>query len=565
MRAIAFTALALLLCTLAQAKVESVAEFNAFKTKFGKQYASPAEEAKRFKIFVENMEKAKKQMELNPHATFGMNVFSDMSAAEFKSRHNAEKVYAAAQKHSHKLETIEYTAEERLAVKGRAQDWRPKGAVTPVKNQGDCGSCWSFSTTGGIEGQWFLAGNTLTSLSEQELVSCDTIDSGCNGGLMDNAFTWLLTTQNGSIVTEASYPYVSGAGAVPSCSLANTAFGARINGFKNIAKNEDDMANFVFTGGPLSIAVYAETWQTYTGGIVTNCPQDQLDHGVLIVGFDDTNNPPYWIIKNSWGPTWGESGYIRVEKGTGQCNIGTYQTTSIVNGSAPVTPTPAGPTNAPPAPIGTTFVQKTCTDRNCQKCSEIKLPQKTCIKGSTGSYTAQCATDALIITAFNSLDCSGSGSITANPINTCDIVFEASGNEHFVMNECRKSTPPQPPAPPAPTSAPATSAPAQATFTQETCLDAACSQSCQQQTFPQNTCLNLSGGGTAIATCTSTALQLTVFSASSNCTGASQTASQPINTCEQDNQGTFFENICSGTGKGKSLSAAAVRHSVKKH
>jgi hypothetical protein len=416
------------------------------------------------------------------------------------------------------------------------------------------------------------AGNPLTSLSEQELVSCDTIDSGCNGGLMDNAFTWLLSTHNGSIVTEASYPYVSGDGVVPACSMTNTAFGAQISSYQNIAKNESTMANFVYTSGPLSIAVYAETWQTYTGGIVTNCPQDQLDHGVLIVGFDDNNSPPYWIIKNSWGPTWGEQGYIRVEKGTGQCNIGTYQTTSIVKGSgptptsAPATPTPAGPTNAPPSPVGTTFIQKTCTDRNCKTCTEVKMPQLKCIKGSAGSFMAQCATDALIMTAYSSSDCSGAGTITANPINTCDIIFEPSGNEHFVMNECRKSSPPSPPAPTQapPTLAPATPAPTQQqTFTQETCQDAACSVGCQQQTFPQNACLNLSGGGTAVAVCTASALQLTVYQ-TSNCTGASQTASQPINTCEQDNQGTYFENTCSGSSS-KKLSDQMVRSSLRKN
>jgi cathepsin F/cysteine peptidase B len=252
-----------------------------------------------------------------------------MTAAEFKTRHNAERHFAARKRSA---TPIEFGAAELRAAASQAIDWRAKGAVTAVKNQGQCGSCWSFSTTGGIEGQWFLAGNALTSLSEQELVSCDTNDSGGNGGLMDNAFDWLVSNRNGQIVTEASYPYVSGGGVVPACSanLASKAVGATITGHRDITQTEDQMASFVYSSGPLSIAVDASTWQTYMGGIVTNCPQGQIDHGVLIVGFDDAASTPYWIIKNSWTTSWGEAGYIRVQKGTDQCSITSYPTTSIV-------------------------------------------------------------------------------------------------------------------------------------------------------------------------------------------------------------------------------------------
>lgn len=429
MRAIALTAMALLVCAAAGAKVSTVAQFNAFKTKYGRKYATAEEEARRLKIFEQNMAEAQRLMALNPHATFGVNEFADLSPAEFKSRHNAEKFYAAAQKQRAKLEKL--VLDPKLGA-GQAIDWRTKGAVTGVKNQGDCGSCWAFSTTGGIEGQWFLAGNTLTTLSEQELVSCDTIDAACNGGLMDNAFTWLLQAHNGSIVTEASYPYASGTGQVPACNMQNRVVGAQISSYKDIADSETTMASFVFASGPLSIAVYAQTWQTYTSGIMTNCPSSQIDHGVLIVGFDDNNNPPYWIIKNSWGTSWGEKGYIRVQKGTGQCSIGSYQTTAIVTSHGPRP-------NPPPSPAGGSFVQKTCTDPSCKQCTSISLPQQKCIKGAQGSYTVQCATDAVIVTAFKSADCSGSGTVTANPLNTCDIVFETSGDEHFVLNECGAS------------------------------------------------------------------------------------------------------------------------------
>jgi hypothetical protein len=142
---------------------------------------------------------------------------------------------------------------EKVQAAGSKIDWRAKGAVTYVKNQGQCGSCWSFSTTGNIEGQWFLAGNTLTPASEEELVSCDTADDGCNGGLMDNAFGWLVNSRGGAIVTEASYQYVSGTGNVPACSIPSGNVAAVISGHNNLPQNEAQMGAWMMTGGPLSI------------------------------------------------------------------------------------------------------------------------------------------------------------------------------------------------------------------------------------------------------------------------------------------------------------------------
>jgi len=196
-----------------------------------------------------------------------------------------------------------------------------------VKNQGQCGSCWSFSTTGNIEGQWAIAGNSLVSLSEQELVSCDTLCSGCNGGLMDDAFDWLVETQGGGITLEADYPYVSGGGYVPPCQGGQSP-AAYISGHQDVAHDEGSMAAFVAQSGPLSIAVDATSWQSYGGGVMTDCQATQVDHGVLIVGFDTSASPPFWIIKNSWGPGWGESGYIRIMYGANECLITTVPSSS---------------------------------------------------------------------------------------------------------------------------------------------------------------------------------------------------------------------------------------------
>jgi C1A family cysteine protease len=305
--------IALLAFAAASAAHDFVSEFEAFKAAHHKTYPTAVEEARRYHIFAENMKMAAKLQQSNPQATFGAGVFADISKEEFSSRHNAQQHFAARTHHATPLH---------LPTLGVTNiDWRTKGAVTAVKNQGQCGSCWSFSTTGNIEGQWFLAGNPLVSLSEQMFVSCDTIDEGCNGGLMENAYTWVVNDHQGIVYTEASYPYVSGNGNVPSCSTAGGVTGAVINGQLDLPKDEDAMGLWCGLKGPIAIGVDATSWQTYMGGIMTNCISSAVDHGVLIVGFNDVNSPPYWIIKNSWGPTWGEEGYIRVEKGTNQCLV----------------------------------------------------------------------------------------------------------------------------------------------------------------------------------------------------------------------------------------------------
>jgi cysteine peptidase B len=235
-----------------------------------------------------------------------------------------------------------FSAEEVAAAAGKSIDWRNKGAVTDVKDQAECPCCWSFSAAGSIEGQWAISGNKLVSLSSQELVSCDNYDGGCGGGLMENAFEWLLKYRKGELSTEESYPFVSGSlechmnasgfGPAPKCDMRNRTVGARITSYKDIPRNEDQMAAFVLLNGPLAIGVDSTSFQHYTGGIVTKCTGNELDHAVLIVGVDDAHKPPYWIVKNQWGKGWGEQGYIRIKKGTNQCLIREAPITAIVAG-----------------------------------------------------------------------------------------------------------------------------------------------------------------------------------------------------------------------------------------
>jgi len=259
-----------------------------------------------------------------------------------------------------------YNAAE-LAAAPTSMDWRQQGAVSPVKDQGHCGSCWAFSTTGNIEGQAFIALGSLPVLSEQELVSCDYDDSGCKGGLMDQAFGWLSSVRSGQILTESYYPYESGDGTTRGCggtagkyvlcrgkggsatdawctqfcndnqgkslctpdlcdcTPTGAHLGATISGFIDLPKSEDQLSAWLAQHGPISIGVAVPLgafWQSYTGGIMTEsaCPGSATpNHGVLLVGYDLKEK--YWIVKNSWGGDFGEKGYIRLEYGTNTCNL----------------------------------------------------------------------------------------------------------------------------------------------------------------------------------------------------------------------------------------------------
>jgi len=206
-------------------------------------------------------------------------------------------------------------------------DWTTQGAVTPVKNQGQCGSCWAFSTTGSLEGAFFLANGTLLSLSEQQLVNCagSTGNQGCNGGLMDDAFDYIHN--NGGITSESNYPYTAQDGVCDTTKEHQVV--ATLRSHTDVPTNSDAALMNAIAQQPVSVAVEADqsSFQFYASGVMTGSCGTNLDHGVLAVGYGTDNGQAYYKVKNSWGADWGEAGYIRLGRGTsynggsGQCGI----------------------------------------------------------------------------------------------------------------------------------------------------------------------------------------------------------------------------------------------------
>ena len=213
-------------------------------------------------------------------------------------------------------------------------DWNERGAVTGVKDQGQCGSCWSFSTTGALEGAYFNKYGILESFSEQQLVDCDTLrnggrDHGCKGGLMDNAFSWIQ--KNGGLCEEEAYPYVSGETkdadtCQTKCSVVSK---SKITSIVDVTPSSENAFMTALSKQPLAIAIEADQreFQLYKSGVFTGTCGTKLDHGVLAVGYGTLNGADYYLVKNSWSEAWGANGFIMLGRGSeynngdGQCGL----------------------------------------------------------------------------------------------------------------------------------------------------------------------------------------------------------------------------------------------------
>ncbi|KAJ7570323.1 hypothetical protein O6H91_01G115200 [Diphasiastrum complanatum] len=323
--------------------------FEDWGSRYGKVYNGlGGERDRRLGIFKENLLYIDAHNRGNHSYWLGLNQFSDLSNEEFGARFFGLRPvdeYAAV----HDGSNMQHDG--LLSAVPDSIDWRQKGAVTAVKNQGNCGGCWAFSTTGAIEGINKIFSGDLISLSEQELLDCDTrVDNGCNGGLMQNAFQFIV--ENGGIDTESDYPYK----AVQSFCDSNkkNARVVVIDGYKTIPGGDENTLKQAVATQPVSVAIEGAgaNIQHYAGGVYTGPCGEKVNHGVLVVGYDSENALDYWIVKNSWGAAWGEAGYVRIRRNTGVtqglCSINTLASYPVKTGPNPPNPGPSPP--SPTAP-----------------------------------------------------------------------------------------------------------------------------------------------------------------------------------------------------------------------
>ncbi|XP_020590858.1 low-temperature-induced cysteine proteinase-like [Phalaenopsis equestris] len=348
----------LLAGTSAQAAAERSDEevgllYDAWLMKHKKSFNALEEKESRFQVFKDNLlyiDQHNAAADAGEHTFWlGLNRFADLTNAEYRAKflgyrtsgHRRHRSLSATRNDPYKAESGEDVPD--------SIDWREKGAVVGVKDQGSCGSCWAFSAVAAVEGINQIVTGNLISLSEQELIECDTsVNEGCNGGLMDYAFEFII--KNGGIDTEDDYPYKGRDGRCDS--YRKNARAVTIDDFKDVPVNNENALKITVSKQPVSVAIEGSgrAFQFYDSGIFSGSCGEDLDHGVTAVGYGSENGKDYWIVRNSWGPEWGEKGYIRLARNiglaSGKCGI-------AMEASYPIktSPNPPNPGPSPPSPV----------------------------------------------------------------------------------------------------------------------------------------------------------------------------------------------------------------------
>ncbi|KAF8404976.1 hypothetical protein HHK36_009871 [Tetracentron sinense] len=345
---------------------ETMGIYESWLANHGKAYNALGEKERRFEIFKDNLRFIDDHNSENRTYKVGLNRFADLTNEEYRSIYLGTKTDAKRRFSKTKSNRYAYRAGDSLP---ESVDWREKGAVAPVKDQGSCGSCWAFSTISAVEGINKIVTDDLISLSEQELVDCDrSYNEGCNGGLMDYAFEFIIN--NGGIDSEDDYPYL---GVDARCDQnRKNARVVTIDGYEDVPAYDEKALQKAVANQPVSVAIEGggRAFQLYLSGVFTGRCTTALDHGVTAVGYGTENGVDYWIVRNSWGGSWGEDGYIRMERNigtaSGKCGIAIEPSYPIKKGQNPPNPGPSPP--SPVRPPSVCDAYNSCPESNTCCC-----------------------------------------------------------------------------------------------------------------------------------------------------------------------------------------------------
>lgn len=287
---------------------------------------------RRFEIFKDNLNFIVEHSRTPRNYTVEINEFADLTLYEFRQKFGGLNMNTRLLKNN--VDNSHYLGMHKISgTNPQNVDWVSAGAVTPVKDQGQCGSCWSFSTTGAMEGSHFIQSGNLVSFSEQQFVDCDhNGDMGCDGGLPSQAIDWAVS--NGGVETESDYPYTARDG---TCSFDRQKVAGKFSGYRSVQQDDNNAMMNAVAQQPISIAINAmqQSFQFYSSGVYDDpsCPNDpmDLDHAVLVTGYGSENGHDYYMVKNSWNTSWGDNGYIKMARGDnkntcGMLNVGVYPT-----------------------------------------------------------------------------------------------------------------------------------------------------------------------------------------------------------------------------------------------